>query len=888
MEEGERDENDEDGGAGGEIHHVDATRIPTPSSSRGAFDDNRSGLLPLNLVKEEEREAEVAAAAESSSPERPPPPPNDDVEQTIWRMEEAQVCLHPTHCHSFRQVHFPLFRKCIVCQERLPLFGGAGSAGGTLGGGGSALLADSGGAVVRCVACGAVAHRSCTQQSSSAELEGHPQLPVCPVNRARLDALLAQGSTACDIDDSFDDGGDDENEADNAGDEKGSAPPVASDLRVHHPPVPPIPTIALPEGRDTASVGQCGSGNIDDFSSGANADASDTNAAQDDEEVHVSPLHYAHHPFASISRALQENVLAAHLRWRSSDVPEEQHSEAVGGDSEGGVPTSLGDPAEPSKTAAVSTSAPHEAVGVVLPTTPPDPAPPRLVRLVGHTLDLVKATVGQASSTVRSAAPTAAAAAAAAASVAVAGGALAGGMAGLVLAGPAGCYVGSLGGASALGVILEGGVSVGIFVGGVAAGGYVAQQAAHASEQQRRRVLALGEEGAARKVLLVRPLLRTDPVWESIAREARRSAPGDGPSTSSSSFSASLGAAVAPLLGRFKDGDDDAEAAVLVRYRREVDIVSAEEGEISTKDKVLLLVGRALSDKSSTPGYVYRYLVDAFLTRCKERRRQQTSSPEEDCRSPATRDYDMDDDDDDDTINNNNTRVRRDDVHAVIRYVTEALLEFRPALGGTPTFTEWTATAVESLVFGRLYDPVYEEIVAETSDADALLQSKIRAFEEAWASRPNLVSEGALEALHTLPQAHSAADKLHYCVRFLELLSEFYLDSRQNDGPGASSHLCADSLLKLTCQHIIAARLPHANAEVAFLEEFARDEQLLRGREGYSLVTLQAALHFLNRSEDLERDIFNQDDQEENLPVAPPTTENRATAHTQEQPPVFS
>ena len=220
--------------------------------------------------------------------------------------------------------------------------------------------------------------------------------------------------------------------------------------------------------------------------------------------------------------------------------------------------------------------------------------------------------------------------------------------------------------------------------------------------------------------------------------------------------------------------------------------------------------------------------------------------------------------------------------------MTEALLEFRPALGGTPTFTEWTATAVESLVFGRLYDPVYEEIVAETSDADALLQSKIRAFEEAWASRPNLVSEGALEALHTLPQAHSAADKLHYCVRFLELLSEFYLDSRQNDGPGASSHLCADSLLKLTCQHIIAARLPHANAEVAFLEEFARDEQLLRGREGYSLVTLQAALHFLNRSEDLERDIFNQDDQEENLPVAPPTTENRATAHTQEQPPVFS
>ena len=40
--------------------------------------------------------------------------------------------------------------------------------------------------------------------------------------------------------------------------------------------------------------------------------------------------------------------------------------------------------------------------------------------------------------------------------------------------------------------------------------------------------------------------------------------------------------------------------------------------------------------------------------------------------------------------------------------------------------------------------------------------------------------------------------------------------------------------------------------------EFARDEQLLRGKEGYSLVTLQAALHYLNSSNDFEQDIFGQ------------------------------
>jgi Vacuolar sorting protein 9 (VPS9) domain len=39
---------------------------------------------------------------------------------------------------------------------------------------------------------------------------------------------------------------------------------------------------------------------------------------------------------------------------------------------------------------------------------------------------------------------------------------------------------------------------------------------------------------------------------------------------------------------------------------------------------------------------------------------------------------------------------------------------------------------------------------------------------------------------------------------------------------------------------------PELNGQIAFLEEFARDEQLLRGREGYALVTLQASLHFLN------------------------------------------
>lgn len=69
--------------------------------------------------------------------------------------------------------------------------------------------------------------------------------------------------------------------------------------------------------------------------------------------------------------------------------------------------------------------------------------------------------------------------------------------------------------------------------------------------------------------------------------------------------------------------------------------------------------------------------------------------------------------------------------------------------------------------------------------------------------------------------------------------------------------LDADSLLKLACQHLLVSvdRSPHSqwHAEVTFLEEFTRDEQLLRGREGYALVTLQAALHFIDTCTNLQQ-----------------------------------
>jgi hypothetical protein len=173
---------------------------------------------------------------------------------------------------------------------------------------------------------------------------------------------------------------------------------------------------------------------------------------------------------------------------------------------------------------------------------------------------------------------------------------------------------------------------------------------------------------------------------------------------------------------------------------------------------------------------------------------------------------------------------------------------------------------VEGLVFGDVYDLIIEEIEAEYDAQDNDLLEKIAEFERHQATSEDggtryksCVSEPALEALHHLPEAHSAVDKLRYCVLFLERISDFFSASRD---ASESSSMGADFLLKMVCQHILVAKVFAINAQVAFLEEFARDEQLLRGKEGYALVTLQASLHFLNGSSDFENDIFGHQEED--------------------------
>lgn len=675
-----------------------------------------------------------------------------DLEQTIHAMEKCHICADPHHYHSFQQVNFLLsLRKCAGCDGRLQAVLVFGSN-------------DASQQVVRCLACGVFAHRRCAMGGRTM-----PWKQVCPVNVARLRSSSSRSSCRETNDDSNEldvvSVGDGtlslESPSNNKMENSGSAEQAAPALKTPPPagatpdPVPLEWTMDGPPQHFAANAQFMGNfvqtitiPAVSTDTGGADSD--------DDEEVHISPLHYANRPFASVSRALQDNILA-HFRPKegTQTAEEEKGTESTSGSTTNATNT------EDDIIRALETR--REPI---VPHPPPSVASQEqhpIVKFASGTYEAVRSTVNMPARI----------------GMASVCGGVVGTVAGLAIAGPVGAMTGYQLGrtAGALGVILEGSLSIGVFVASVATASYTANKIQE--EIQERRILTMGEKGISRRVLLVRPNVHVDPVWDQICLDAKRSMPKE------------LG--VGPFL-LLPTGDSSRRE----RSRRDADIIGPTEDEIPTTDKVLLLVSRILNDKSSLPGHVYRSLIQTFRQRCEERQIVLRTNS---------------------SVSGLSARGRRDDAHAVIKHVTATLLEIRPGFGSSPTITELTATAVEGLVFGELYDLVFEEIVKEAAELDAALCRKISDFE----SRSNTifnVSEKALEALRLLPGDHSAVDKLNHCVVFLEKISEHF----SSDG---SSLCAADSLLKMVCQHILkVANLElHINAQVAFLEEFARDEQ---------------------------------------------------------------
>jgi len=307
-------------------------------------------------------------------------------------------------------------------------------------------------------------------------------------------------------------------------------------------------------------------------------------------------------------------------------------------------------------------------------------------------------------------------------------------------------------------------------------------------------------------------------MWKEVTELALKSTPGANTSI------------LTKLLGK-KDTSSSSKA-----QRSDSDIINLEEEQCPISEKVMLIVNRCLGDENTVPGHVYRVLVKEFKRRHGGSDTSESDNPDEPAAlspsilimAPPT-----------------------SDAHGVISHVTEVLLNNKELLkGGGKRVIAMTETAVDGIVFGELYHYVYAEICKVTKKKDEELNNKIDKYlvtrllesktdaarEEIDKSEQEGLSPAALLALRTLSSAHTAVDKLACCVRALEDISSMGVGGKGVD---------ADSLLKLLCRHIVFSKCLNLNADVMFMEEFARDKHLMIGKDGYALVTVQAAVHFL-------------------------------------------
>ena len=432
-------------------------------------------------------------------------------------------------------------------------------------------------------------------------------------------------------------------------------------------------------------------------------------------------------------------------------------------------------------------------------------------------------------------------------------GTVVGGAAGLALAGPAGALIGSkLGQAACILTVLIQGRRVVLIGAGALAAGLTLQKnlAQHGNLTQNKdfhllSLKAADQSSQESNLMLIRPNIQIDPKWDSVVASA------------TFLFEKSEGVKV-------KSAENDG------------DILNATE--LDTREKVLLLVSRNLNERRCHAGFVYRNLIEfyrrRYVSHYSNRKEEAIDIPcvESDqvrsvpfsgnkCSSneimnpqsySCSAKIELSP-----TANSENKQTQTDplnyrgaisDAHAVIIKVAETLLLTQPSLTTSTSLRHMTTEAVEILVLGDLYESIFQEFVAGVLEKDTSLQQKIEMLGNVCCE---YVSIAAIESLKLLSFSCSAVEKLECCVEFLERISESFM---KEDSSKVSLHqvpIDADSLLSKVCSHIIVAKVPSIHAELAFIEEFAKDEQLLRGKLGYAFVTMQASLYILTYSTDL-------------------------------------
>lgn len=202
------------------------------------------------------------------------------------------------------------------------------------------------------------------------------------------------------------------------------------------------------------------------------------------------------------------------------------------------------------------------------------------------------------------------------------------------------------------------------------------------------------------------------------------------------------------------------------------------------------------------------------------------------------------------------------DVHGVLRELTRAVLAWCPRIASSDEATIHAVNCIDQRVFAETYGPVYGHIARGQSvrERDATLERRARRDARARqaADRPSLAALCRPEVLASFRAAGAARtgrDKLGFLVQGVDEISA-----------ALPPNSTTDTLLWTLCRHLAAATiamsvpetagtteeaekaapaLPRPHAEVAFLEQFMRDESWLMGKQGYVLTTVDAALHVL-------------------------------------------
>lgn len=226
------------------------------------------------------------------------------------------------------------------------------------------------------------------------------------------------------------------------------------------------------------------------------------------------------------------------------------------------------------------------------------------------------------------------------------------------------------------------------------------------------------------------------------------------------------------------------------------------------------------------------------------------------------------------------------DVHGVLRELTRAVLEWCPLLTASHEAQIQAVNCIDQRVFSETYGPVFGRIASSGTvhEDDRSLARRVRKEERSRAAggQPSLLSTCRTEVMSALRAAGSARtgrDKLEFLVQAVERASD-----------ALTEQPTTDALIFSVCRHLAAAAsgvavdvggaslgaagdggssnrgasgsggdvqpaLPRPHAEVAFVEQFMRDESWVVGKQGYVLTTVIAALHVLS-DPDMSDDVF--------------------------------